>query len=441
MGDHAKKTPPSAADRWMFCTASVPLIVRLMEAGELKESDLEGESEDISEDDLISHGSETDAYEDVVLLRDGDTTSYSAEGDVMHVVRAMALEFGTDPLDYEGVTLGSRGFNFELTEDMLDRLVPGIDWIRQHELWPLVEIRVNLDPWLPGQFGTCDTAFVTEIDGKTYLVISDYKNGIGKPVAADGNRQLRIYALGVWHHLGRPKIDMVLINIDQPRAGGMKFWSFPFGELLEFGEELKRVWERIESGNVEFVPTTSGCQFCPVKKTARGCAAYNQWMLLMFGSDLLDLSNPQPSFRDPAQLPRAHRYYIVKHAKDIRAWLAKLYDESLNAALRGDPDPGSKAVEGDSGRRCFATQEARKEAEYRLVMALGAQAYKPPQLIGFTEMDRLVKPGRKKLGHPEAWEALQNLVSQPAGKPKLVPEDHPRPAISKLADDDDFEDL
>jgi hypothetical protein len=431
---HARLSP-SGADRWCVCTASVPLIDRLLAAGELHESDLEGDDADLSADDETDVGEDDvqvpDAYDDVQLDA-RESSSFSAEGTVMHEVRQLCLELGLDPFNFVGLTLSADGFSFEIEPDMADRLVEGIDWVREHTNQPDVEIRVDLDAWLPGQFGTCDTGFLY----RKRLFISDYKNGVGKPVAAQGNRQLRIYALGYWDMIGRPEVVGVVINVDQPRAGGMKFWEIDLAELLEFGEELRRIHARIESGNVEFVPTVSGCQWCPVRKTKRGCAAFNQWALMLLGSGVLDPSAGDPTFKDPAQMPRALRYYVVKHAPAIRSWLAKLHEESLVAAIDGDPDPGSKAIDGDEGRRYFTD---KAEAERLLIDALGDKAYKPRAMIGFTEIDKKVKPGRKKLGHPETWDALQLLVDRPAGKPKLVPADHPKPAIRPIADE--FDDL
>jgi hypothetical protein len=242
--------------------------------------------------------------------------------------------------------------------------------------------------------------------------------------------------LGVWHMLGRPEVDGVVMNIDQPRAGGMKFWEITLPELLAFGEEMRAAYDRVQRGDVEFVPTKAGCQWCPVRKTKRGCAARNAWHLNMLGVGLMDGSEA-PTFRDPAQMPKALRYYIVKHASDIRAWLAQMHQASLDAAMAGDPDPGSKAIMGDQGHRYFADEKA---AETLVVKALRADAFKPLQVIGITEIERLMKPGRKKLGHPDEYDALQELVRRPPGRPKLVSADHPKEAYTVISDDD-FEDL
>lgn len=430
MSDHAPLFSPSGLDRSMVCTASVPLILQLLRAGEIKASDLEGDKEQIEEDDIIEFAS--GAYDDVVL-DSGESTSFSAEGTVLHEVREICLELNLDPFMFVGKTFSADGFSFTLDEDMLDRLVEGIDFVRQHTAAPMVEIRVDLSPWLPGQFGTCDTAWIY----KKKLFIMDYKNGVGKPVSPKKNRQLRAYALGVWHLLGRPDVESIIIIVDQPRAGGMKFDDpIPLPELLAFGEELRGAYDRVQAGDVEFVPSKAGCQWCPVRKTARGCAARNAWTLHMMGAGLMDPSVP-PSFRDPEQMSKALRYYIVSHASEIRAWLAQLAQAALDAAIAGDPDPGSKAIMGEQGHRYFPDVEKAKEI---LVNTLRADAFKPLSIIGITEIDRLMKPGRKKLGHPEEYDDLMKLVRRPPGRPKLVSADHPKEAYTVVSDDD-FEDL
>jgi hypothetical protein len=58
------------------------------------------------------------------------------------------------------------------------------------------------------------------------------------------------------------------------------------------------------------------------------------------------------------------------------------------------------------------------------------------KLIGMGDIDRLMKPGRKKTGFPTHYEKLQELVAQPDGKPKLVPASHPAPAFVQSVEDD-----
>jgi hypothetical protein len=360
---------------------------------------------------------------------------------VAHEVRENCLELGLDPHHFIGMVMTADGYTFTVDEVMADNLQPGIDWIREHTANPLVEVKVDLTPWLPGQYGTCDTAWIENVtyeDGLTdlCLVINDHKYGAGEPVDATGNKQLRNYALGAWHKLGRPKVRSVLMVIDQPRAGGMKFWEISLDELLAFGEELKVVYARIVAGDVEFKPSAKACRWCPVKDLPGGCEARNAWLVNMFADEFEDLEGDEPKLLDPIKITPERRWHIVKHAPEVRAFLAQLHEDSLRAALDGKPDPGSKAVAGDLGNRYF-TDEAKAEA--LVVNVLGEEAYKPRQLLGIPDIEKKVKPGRKKQGFPETWEALLKLVDQQPGKPKLVPVDHLKPALTPVADE--FDDL
>lgn len=409
---HARLSP-SACDRWSTCTASVGLIEDLRGGGRIPER---------------------------------DSSEYAAEGTVAHEVREMCLEFGLEPHHFVGATISADGFTFTVDETMAEHLQTGIDWVRQHTAAPDVEIKVDLSTWLPGQFGTCDTGWIetqwyydTDTQSQsveTVLTISDLKYGAGEPVDATWNRQMRLYALGYWHYKGRPKVDRVLMNIDQPRAGGMKYWEITLDELIAFGEEMAAVYARIVADDVEFAPGQKACRWCPVKDLPEGCAARNKWLLDMFVNEFDDLEPAEPRLLDGAAITPEKRWHIVKHAPDIRAWLAKLHEDSLRAAMDGNPDPGSKAIEGDLGNRYFTDA---KKAEALLVSALGDEAYKPRDLIGITEIEKKVKPGKRKKGHPETWEALQALLDRPPGKPKLVPADHPRQAMRPIADE--FDDL
>lgn len=412
MTAHARLSP-SSCDRWSTCTASVALIEQLQDRG---------------------------------VVPERDSSSWAAEGTVAHAVREMCLELGLDPHHFIGTVMTADGFTFTVDETMAEHLQKGIDWVRERTNRPDVEIRVDLSPWLPDQFGTCDTGWIKtqwmyDVDAdrqfaERHLMISDLKYGAGEPVDATNNRQLQLYALGYWHFKGRPVVDRVLMNIDQPRAGGMKFWEIALDELIAFGEEMKAVYEKIIAGDVEFQPSNKGCRWCEVKKAPGGCAPRDRWLMEMAADAHGDLPNELIPGYERQNLTGERRWQIVQHAPDIRARLAELYEESLRAALDGNPDPGSKAVAGDLGDRRFTDE---KKAESLLVHALGDAAYKPRNLIGFTDIDKLVKPGKRKQGHPETWEALQSLVDRPAGKPKLVPESHAKPALTPLADE--FDDL
>lgn len=402
MVQHARLSP-SACSRWSTCTASVALI-----------------------DDLKSSG----------VVPERSSSIYAAEGTVAHEVREDCLRLGLDPHNFIGVWLEADGFKFLVTEEMAEYLLSGIDWIREHTESPDVEIRVDLSKWLPGQFGTMDAGWMSN----GILYASDLKYGMGEPVSPDNNPQQMLYALGYWAYLGFPDFEKLVIHIDQPRAGGHKFWECDKNTLIVFGESMENVYAQITSGDTVFKPSEKACRWCEAKNPRSdrgylGCQAYNKWQESFF-EGAFDEFDETPHFPEPDNLSPERRYYIVKHSKMAQQWLASLHEASLEAALNGTPDPGSKAVIGQKGNRYFTDKDRAAEL---LVGAVGDDAYKPRQLIGITEAEKLLKPGRKKLGNPDAWEALTELVDQPPGKPVLVPVDDAREAI--MPDDYEFDDL
>lgn len=198
-GEHARLSP-SAAHMWAFCTASIGAIERARAAGTI------GEDES------------------------GPAADY---GTAAHTVREECLQFGLDAHDFVGQSVRVGEKDWPVDAHMADLIQPGLDWIR--ERLPLgapmlVETRVELDPWMPGQFGTVDCAFIRAHpdDGVEELVLCDLKTGFGRVDPAD-NLQQMIYALGVLRRMRGPDWTKwparVRVCIDQPRAGGLKEWT------------------------------------------------------------------------------------------------------------------------------------------------------------------------------------------------------------------------
>ena len=63
-----------------------------------------------------------------------------------------------------------------------------------------VEVRVDFSEYVPEGFGTCDCCII----GGDLLSIVDYKHGKGVPVSAEGNPQMRLYALGALKRYRKP---------------------------------------------------------------------------------------------------------------------------------------------------------------------------------------------------------------------------------------------
>jgi len=371
------------------------------------------------------------------------TSIYAAEGTVLHEIAAQCLEFGFEPEDYAGLTMSADGFDFEITGELVSCMYSGLDWLREQAGTHYVEKRVSLDKWMPGQFGTCDDGIW---DPERKLVtIFDWKFGAGVPVQPFENEQACAYALGFAATYLEPeniRPERVRIIIEQPRcAGGGSFaepWEIPYDRLLEFGGLMRWAFTQANDPAAPIIPGEKQCKFCPVLErdpapgNVTGCGVYDRHMTQMFEQEFDDLDE---EVNPPLDLTPRKRSIIVRNAKTIEKWLAKLHEDSIDAALNGSPDPGMKMVAGRKGHRKWGDEE-RAEVILKDCLHENAFTYK---LKSPAQAEKDMRPRRAKPGQPEAWEALENLIVQDEGKPVLVFQDDERPAIPSLTDQ--FDDL
>lgn len=389
---------PSGADRWMVCAPSVRLIEKLIAAG---------------------------------LVKPRSSSGAADEGTAAHQVRGDALDLGLEAWDFVGTTLRINGIEYECTEEMAAHLQPGMDWVLEQPGDLIVEHRVDLGRWMPGQFGTLDTAIINRADRK--LIVNDLKYGQGVPVDAVGNRQLRIYAIGIMDNFDLwDAVDEVVIIIDQPRAGGHKPWTVSTEDLEAFAHEVKAAALRVDDPNAPFVPGEKQCYFCEAK---HHCDARLDWIIEISGLNLDDDLESEPTLPARSKLTPERRWWIVKHSHLVEQWFAKLYEDCIEAARAGNPDPGSKLVIGRRGNRRYIDEDSAVEL---LEPLLGDEAF-TKKVISPAQAEKVFKPTRKNAGNPDALSALNRLITQDEGKPILVPDTDDREAISPVDDlfDDD----
>lgn len=363
-----------------------------------------------------------------------DTSSEAAdEGTAAHQIREECLSLGLDAYDFIGTSVVVNGRAWQVTREMAEALQPGIDWIRERVpagAPMMVEQRVRLDPWLPGQFGTIDCAFVwTAPSGVRELILSDLKFGFGA-VEAENNLQQQIYALGALALLYGDSRDRwptcIRIVIDQPRKGGLKEWTIDLSGLVLFGDWIAARGAEALSGEGVFRPSPKACEWCPLAEKPSLCAARTRWALTEVLDELEDLDGlddavaalPAPFDLTPERVAK-----VITHAPAIKAWLGAVFAEGSASAHAGDPPPGYKLVLGDEGDREFADKEA---AEAVLVSALGEAAFER-KLKSYPQAEKVMKPGRKKPGHPDAWAAIKENVTRKPARPVLVPDSDKRP--------------
>lgn len=358
---------------------------------------------------------------------------FAAEGTMLHDIAATSLELDVEPFDFVGQHRVVDGFKFEVTDDLVECMVEGLDWAREQPGELFVERRVLLDPHMPGQSGVTDIAIVHETPEFVRVTIMDWKFGIGILVPVVGNYQIRAYGIGFYETVLKPLgviPDEWVFIIEQPRApGGSRFyapWVITHDELMSFASVMRRIQEAADDPNAPRVAGKKQCGFCEAKMQPGGCPTYEKFMVQLITESL--------DGTDTATLSAEHRSFLVMHQDMVKTWFSNLVASTTVDAVAGRPTPGLKAIEGNQGRRKWGDQEFVQEV---LIDILDEDAFNK-KLISPTQAEKVLKPGRKRSGHPATWKALQKVITRDAALPILVLESDPRPAMKSV--DDKFDD-
>lgn len=277
-----------------------------------------------------------------------------------------------------------------------------------------VEVQLKFDRWVPKGFGTGDCVLVSD----KYIEVVDLKYGKGVPVSAEGNTQMRLYALGALAEYGNYyAAGKVRMTIVQPRLDSISTDEMTTADLLSWGDTIQPIALRAWRG--EGAKEAGGwCRFCKARNT---CRALHDKMLEGVKTDF-----------EAAELSPEEITDVLRKAKDIKRWLDSLEDYALGEALRGKMLPHMKLVEGRSTRRI--TDEEAAAARLQRAGYSDASIWKPWQLQSITALEKLVGKGKLK-------DLLGDLIEKPKGKPTLVSEDDHRPPMeSEAADAGDFDD-
>ena len=280
---------------------------------------------------------------------------------------------------------------------------------------------VDLSDWIPEGFGSCDCVMI----GDDTLHITDYKHGVGIPVEAKGNPQMRLYALGALK-LFRPiygdAIKNVSMGICQPRiSDSVKEDSLTVAELLEWGESVSVKAREAFDGTGTFCPGDH-CRFCRGKYQCPARAKQNTAL-----EDFAECVTPDkagdpkdPKARELVGLPRILTNEeigdLLKRGENLVAWYNDLKEYAQQALLNGEAIPGWKLVEGRSVRTIEDFDgliEALQKAGYDRAVLYET---KPLTLTGY---EKLV--GKKKFA-----DDFGGWITKPKGKPTLADKDDDR---------------
>ena len=378
---------PSGSSRWMHCTPSARLEAQ------------EPEKETIfTREGTIAHAmaealllgalkaqQQLREYDDEKRLEWPETREHLIEmgGNALTQCFNRCEGEGLDP--EEMLRIVSEHYARLVWEDYLDALY------RDPEAVLLVEARLKLDEFIPEGFGSSDAVIIY---GRT-LCVYDLKYGKGVKVSAVGNTQMRCYALGAFLGPGELyDINEVSMVIIQPRLQWVSNDIITSEALVDWAvDELRPAAVAAYQGEGDFNPGEH-CRFCKVAPRCRALAMKASVLKIDREHDLLDNDDIAETLR---ALPA------------IKSWIASLEACALEQAMAGTPIPGFKVVEGRSLRQ-IPDQKAAIEAL---------------QKAGLSE-DSYLRPRELK--------TISDLV-KPQGKPTLVEDSDPRPAMNSASDD------
>lgn len=399
---------PSSSSRWIQCTPSARLCERLEKRFEKKDSPYAREG-------TLAHSLGEIKIRNALYHADGMTT---AKWSRMTPEEQEAYE-GINDFRYKALReeLGEVAKDVEkATDTYCDVVMNKFHEARENDPGAvlLLEQRVNLGQWVPGSFGSSDCIIVSD----NLLEVCDYKNGVGVPVNAVGNPQIRLYALGAlakFRHLY--DFDRVRYSIIQPRLDSMSDETLSVEELLDWAERVvvpaaKLAW----AGQGEFVPG-EWCRWCAAKAI---CSARVAEAMKLFRYGL----------ESPGVIPDEQIPEILATLDLAEAWISDIRNYAESQALRGQKWLGYKLVRGKRPNRKWSDPE---EAKAQLLRAgYGLEQF---------EKHELKPPGEieKTIGKTAFRALLDGLVSQGEGRLTLVPESDKRQEYS--AADADFSDL
>ena len=270
----------------------------------------------------------------------------------------------------------------------------------------MLEQRLDFSDWVPEGFGTGDCIII----GNGRMHIIDLKYGKGVTVRAEGNPQLRLYALGALAAYDfLYDIKEIWLTIFQPRKDNIDTETLSTEALKQWGETIRPLAKKAYGGAEEYC-TGEHCDsgFCKARPFCRSYAEKKQAMARF-------------EFAKPATLSPEEISEILEEAEALSKWATLIKDYALDeAVLHGVEFPGYKVVEGRSNR-------AFNLDDTLIARQLIAKGYQEDDI--WPRKLKTVSGLEKYLGKKEFDQLLGEFVVKPPGKPTLVPITDKRPAF------------
>lgn len=339
------------------------------------------------------------------------SSEYAEEGTAAHTMAALLLEAQTS--DVDSVEDALRAWRLlhpayvQAEEEVLGHVQTYLDYVGGRldaDPGAIVLVEQRLPTGIDGCWGTSDAVIVSSTSD--VLEVVDLKYGQGIPVSAEGNPQLRLYALGALLAYGDllSTVNTVRMTIVQPRAGGASSATMPADELRAWGESIRPIAAEALGGSDRFGPSEKACRFCPV---AGECRARAQYVAERDWTD--DILAVQPEVLSDEQLAEE-----LARVPDTRAWLTALEATALTRALdQGRKLPGFKVVL--SGQRRKIVDELGAIGKLTGELGLPLDRVAETKLLGIGKLETL-------LGKADMVNLLGDFITTTEGRPALVPE-------------------
>lgn len=415
MAKHARLSP-SSAEKWVNCPAA-PFL----------EKDVKEEASDYASTGTAAHwlAAEGLTTYDGKLPTDliGQTIVVHNNGDCY----LLPPHINPAALDH---------FLCEVTEDMWGKVQTYIDVILKNQRETggqlFVESKINIEP-ITGELGAEGSADAV-ILSPTGLQVHDLKYG-HKPVTLEGNKQLAIYALGMYEDVKDfYPIETIRLGIHMPNLYSFETIDLTVQQLLDWGESLQtaaKVSLDILEGRVavdedKHIRAGDHCRkgYCKVRAT---CKKLHDLVVEECDFEALPATAEELNSITPERMG-----YVLTKKKLIEDWLGAIEKRANTLAANGTIIPHHKLVKGPEGNREWDDKKAVEEKLKGMKGVKIADIY-DTKLISPTTADKLAK---KKVIGPKQWQILQEHITRRPGNNRLVPDtDKGEPVIVDLVSD------
>jgi hypothetical protein len=395
MPEYHARLSPSASDRWLSCPASVLAVEALPKAEQNSESVY-------AQEGTTAHAlGELEAARHFAII--DDKTYIKRHRAWLKDARALRL-------------------SEEQLADMAHHVEGYVELIAERQkLFPMTQVMLEqrMDTGVPTCWGTSDTVLVSP----QHVEIIDLKYGVGVPVSARGNSQLRLYALGALDTFGDVlgETEVVRWTVYQPRINSTSTEEGTPAELLAWRDQIVPIALAALEDTGEFGPSEQACRWCPL---AGQCRAQVAW------ATARDFA-VEPATLSPQEISEA-----LEMLPAVKAWAAALEVTALAKAYSENIDlPGWKVVIS-GGQRVITDPALAQET-------LGSLGFTEDQLVtrkmkGLGDLESLlktlpkVKPdGATRTRFQVLGDVLPDgVLGRTEGKPSLVHASDPRPAAN-----------